>query len=66
MTKISTKLVVWYEKNHTVFPWRKTQEPYKIWISEIMLQQTQIKTVIPYYLNWMKKLPTIDSLYSDT
>jgi len=58
------KLVAWYEENHTIFPWRKTHNPYKIWISEIMLQQTQVKTVIPYYLNWMNKMPTIYSLYN--
>ena len=43
-------------------PWRKTKNPYAIWISEIMLQQTQVNTVLPYYERWMKKFPTIQAL----
>ena len=43
-------------------PWRKTKNPYAIWISEIMLQQTQVNTVVPYYERWMKKFPTVQSL----
>lgn len=56
------KLLPWYQKNKRNLPWRKTNDPYKIWISEIMLQQTQVKTVIPYYLNWIKKFPDINTL----
>ena len=43
-------------------PWRSTKDPYKIWLSEIMLQQTQVKTVIPYYKKWIKKYPTLESV----
>ena len=43
-------------------PWRSTNDPYKIWLSEIMLQQTQVKTVIPYYNKWIKKYPTLESV----
>ena len=43
-------------------PWRLTNDPYKIWLSEIMLQQTQVKTVIPYYNKWIKKYPTLESV----
>ena len=43
-------------------PWQKTRDPYKIWVSEIMLQQTQVKTVIPYYLKFLKRFPSIRSL----
>ena len=43
-------------------PWRSTNDPYKIWLSEIMLQQTQVKTVIPYYNKWVKKYPTLESV----
>ena len=43
-------------------PWRLTNDPYKIWLSEIMLQQTQVKTVIPYYNKWVKKYPTLESV----
>ena len=42
-------LLKWYEINKRVLPWRETHDPYKIWVSEIMLQQTQVKTVIDYY-----------------
>ena len=43
------KLIAWYDANKRDLPWRRTQDPYKIWISEIMLQQTRVDTVIPYY-----------------
>ena len=43
-------------------PWRSTNDPYKIWLSEIMLQQTQVQTVIPYYNKWIKKYPTLESV----
>ena len=55
-------VVKWYKKENCNMPWRINSDPYSIWISEIMLQQTQVKTVIPYYNNWMKKLPNVDSL----
>ena len=43
------KLLAWYDAHKRDLPWRRTQDPYKIWISEIMLQQTRVDTVIPYY-----------------
>lgn len=43
-------------------PWRETKDPYRIWISEIMLQQTQVETVIPYYHRWLKKFPNVTTL----
>ena len=46
-------LLQWYDENPRQFPWRKTNDPYKIWISEIMLQHTQVHTVIPYYNRWI-------------
>ena len=49
MNKISRSLIQWYDKNAYDFPWRKTTDVYKIWISEIMLQQTQVTTVVDYY-----------------
>jgi len=55
-------LLNWYEKNKRDLPWRKTGQPYKIWLSEVMLQQTQVKTVIPYYQRWLEKIPTIQDL----
>ncbi len=55
-------LLAWFGKNKRALPWRKTRDPYKIWISEIMLQQTQVGTVIPYYKRWIKNFPNIKSL----
>lgn len=60
--KIQTNLLQWFKKNHRDLPWRKTIDPYAIWVSEIMLQQTQVKTVIPYYHKFLKAFPTIRSL----
>ena len=58
----SKPLISWYNKNDFQFPWRQTKNPYKIWISEIMLQQTQVSTVIEYYNRWIDKFPTIEKL----
>jgi A/G-specific adenine glycosylase len=52
-------LVSWFATNARDVPWRRTRDPYAIWVSEIMLQQTQVKTVIPYWQRWMRELPTI-------
>ena len=57
--KIQTKLLQWFKKNKRDLPWRKTKDPYAIWVSEIMLQQTQVTTVIPYYKNFLKTFPTV-------
>lgn len=56
---ISKKLYNWYSIYQRDLPWRKTQDPYKIWLSEIMLQQTQVETVIPYYTKWINEYPTL-------
>jgi A/G-specific adenine glycosylase len=55
-------LLIWYKSNKRNLPWRKTSNPYFIWISEAMLQQTQVKTVIPYYLKFIKQFPTVNDL----
>lgn len=52
----------WFRRNARDLPWRRTHDPYAIWVSEIMLQQTQVKTVIPYWERWMRDLPTLESL----
>ena len=59
---LSTQLLSWYSENKRDLPWRRTKDPYKIWISEIMLQQTQVATVIPYYKKWMNSFPDIQTL----
>ena len=55
-------LLSWFAHHARDLPWRRTGDPYAIWISEIMLQQTQVKTVIPYWERWMRELPTIKNL----
>src|SRR5690606_17786243 len=52
-------LLNWYELNKRDLPWRQNQDPYRIWVSEIMLQQTQVDTVIPYFEQFMEQYPTI-------
>lgn len=61
-TLLQKRLLAWYEKEKRPLPWRRTRDPYKIWISEIMLQQTQVSTVIPYYKKWLAVFPTVRSL----
>lgn len=58
------RLVAWYRANRRDLPWRQTNDPYAIWVSEIMLQQTQVATVIPYYERWLRAFPTVESLAS--
>ncbi|MBI9046381.1 MAG: A/G-specific adenine glycosylase [Anaerolineaceae bacterium] len=57
-------LLTWYFKNGRSMPWRGSNDPYLIWVSEIMLQQTRVETVIPYFQAWMKQFPTIGDLAS--
>jgi A/G-specific adenine glycosylase len=57
--KIQTRLLSWFKKNGRDLPWRKTRDPYAIWVSEILLQQTQVAIVIPYYHKFLKFFPTI-------
>ncbi len=56
------QLLAWYQTHHRDLPWRRTCNPYGIWISEVMLQQTQVETVIPYYLRFLQKFPNISAL----
>ncbi len=58
----SKQLIQWFEKNKRSLPWRQTRDPYKIWISEVMLQQTTVNAVIPYYKKWIRRFPTVQSL----
>src|SRR6185369_14999380 len=57
-----TRLLNWFAQNARDLPWRGTLDPYGIWNSEIMLQQTQVKTVIGYWERWMRELPDARSL----
>ncbi|WJP97423.1 A/G-specific adenine glycosylase [Macrococcus bovicus] len=55
-------LLSWFDSNKREMPWRETKDPYKIWLSEVMLQQTQVNTVRDYYLRFIERFPTIESL----
>ncbi|MCZ4693084.1 A/G-specific adenine glycosylase [Ancylomarina euxinus] len=61
---LNSKIINWYEFNKRDLPWRNTSDPYKIWISEIMLQQTQVVTVVDYYLRFINSFPSISALAS--
>ena len=62
LAKLIPALLNWFPANARDLPWRRTRDPYAIWVSEIMLQQTQVKTVIPYWERWMRELPTIEAV----
>ena len=59
---ISSLLLAWWDAGHADLPWRRTLDPYAIWVAEIMLQQTQITAVIPYYERWLARFPTVEAL----
>ncbi len=61
-TSFVLPLTGWYEKNHRTLPWRETKDPYRIWLSEIMLQQTRVEAVKAYYARFLATLPTIADL----
>lgn len=60
--ELRRSLLQWYSSMGRDLPWRRSRDPYAIWVSEIMLQQTQVKTVIPYYQRWLAQFPTVQSL----
>lgn len=60
------KLLAWYDENKRDLPWRRSKNPYHIWVSEIMLQQTRVDTVIPYYERFLDWFPTVESLANAT
>lgn len=62
IVKISNDLLTWWDDGHADLPWRRSGNPYHIWVSEIMLQQTQIATMLPYFDRWMLRFPTIATL----
>jgi A/G-specific adenine glycosylase len=60
--KFHRDLVGWYRRSHRKLPWRATRDPYSIWVSEIMLQQTRVDVVQDYYRRWLRAFPTVQSL----
>jgi A/G-specific adenine glycosylase len=59
---LAERLFEWYRRNARDLPWRRTRDPYAIWVAEIMLQQTRVETVLPYYRRWMGKFPEAKAL----
>ena len=59
---VAAAVVAHYRRDQRDLPWRRTRDPYAIWVSEIMLQQTRVQTVIPYWERWMTKFPTVRAL----
>jgi A/G-specific adenine glycosylase len=62
MTRLSTKLLKWYRLHARTLPWRGHPDPYAVWVSEIMLQQTRVEAVIPYFEKWMARFPLVQAL----
>jgi A/G-specific adenine glycosylase len=62
MDSPAARLIAWSRRRARALPWRGSRDPYRIWISEIMLQQTRVETVIPYYRRFLKKFPTVRAL----
>src|ERR1035437_6399919 len=60
--QVSRLLLVWYARGHRDLPWRTTRDPYAIWVSEIMLQQTRAQAVIPYYRRFLERFPNVSAL----
>ncbi|KAB2900133.1 MAG: A/G-specific adenine glycosylase, partial [Kofleriaceae bacterium] len=59
---MATRIVEYYERERRDLPWRRTRDAYAIWVSEIMLQQTRVATVIPYWERWMARFPSVGAL----
>src|SRR5512135_2509 len=55
-------LLAWFRANARILPWRYDRSPYRVWLSEMMLQQTQVETVIPYFHRFLDRFPTLDDL----
>jgi A/G-specific adenine glycosylase len=61
-SRLSSRLLGWYGQHARALPWRDRRDPYRIWISEIMLQQTRVEAVIPYFERWIRRFPTVRAL----
>ena len=65
-SRISNILLDWYQNNKRDLPWRNTKDPYKIWLSEVILQQTRVDQGLPYYLKFVSKYPKVGMLAEAT
>ncbi len=62
IAEIRASLLAFYETRRRELPWRRDVDPYRVWVSEIMLQQTRVEAVVPYYERWLERFPTVDAL----
>ena len=60
--KFRRRLLAWFSQRKRDLPWRKTKDPYRIWLSEIMLQQTRVAAVVPYYESFLDRFPDLPAL----
>ncbi len=62
LRRTRSRVLAWFHRTKRDLPWRRTRDPYKIWLSEIMLQQTRVAAVVPYYEKFTARFPTVHSL----
>ena len=62
LRKLPRRLLAWYARVKRDLPWRRTRDPYRVWLAEVMLQQTRVETVIPYYERFLARFPTLAAL----
>src|SRR5271165_2233694 len=62
LSRFRKKLLAWFSEFQRDLPWRRTRDPYRIWLSEIMLQQTRVAAAIPYYERFLERFPTVEAL----
>src|ERR671922_1300634 len=66
VTRVEAALRAWFQDHGRDLPWRRTRDPYAILVSEVMLQQTQVARVVPRYVAWLERWPTIEALACDS
>ena len=62
ISAVTSPLLAWYRNHHRDLPWRHSSDPYRVWVSEVMLQQTQVATVIPYFERFVERFPDVAAL----
>jgi A/G-specific adenine glycosylase len=62
ISEFARRLLDWYSANRRIFPWRENPQPYPVWVSEVMAQQTRLETMLPYYERWMERFPNVQRL----
>ena len=62
LCSLSAPLLAWYDKNKRLLPWRENADPYRVWVSEIMLQQTRVEAAKDHYVRFLRELPSVSAL----